>query len=63
MSRSIKGRKPPGWDYWGRRPIGVGANGTAEKRIGIKKERASLKRGLRNEKEADRGHPSGDQDD
>lgn len=44
MSRSKKGSKPVGWDYWGKRPIGGGANGTANKRMGIQTERAVLKR-------------------
>lgn len=50
MSRTKKGQKPPGWDYWGKRPgLGMGAGGKPkskrkEKRIGIKKERAALKR-------------------
>lgn len=43
MSRTRKGKKPSGWDYWGKRPIGMGAHGTKEKRIGIKRERAILK--------------------
>jgi len=51
MSRSKKGTKPPGADYWGTRPIGMGANGTKEKRVGIKKERAKNKAKLLKEKE------------
>ena len=44
MSRTKKGSKSPGWDYWGKRPIGQGANGTKNKRIGIKRERQQLKK-------------------
>lgn len=49
MSRSKKGKKSPGWDYWGKRPIGSGANGTKAKRIGIKRERAKLKAAAKKE--------------
>lgn len=49
MSRTNKKSKPPGWDYWGKRPIGMGAQGTKEKRIGIKIERAKLKEQLQKE--------------
>lgn len=49
MGKTKKGKKPPGWDYWGKRPIGFGANGTKKKRIGIKKERAKLKREVKKE--------------
>lgn len=51
MSRSRHGRKPPGWDYWGRRPLQLGAGGRRgkanEKRNGIQRERAILKRDLK----------------
>jgi hypothetical protein len=47
MSRTKKGKKPPGWDYWGKRPIGMGDHGTKGKRVGIQKERAKLKRDTR----------------
>lgn len=46
MSRTIKGKKPIGWDYWGKRPIGGGSFGTKNKRVGIKIERAKLKQKL-----------------
>lgn len=51
MSRTIKGRKPPGWDYWGKRQgLGLGAGGrrgkAKEKRTGIQRERAALKRAV-----------------
>ena len=49
MSRTKKGKKPPGWVYWGRRPLGMGAGGKnkkKEKRDGIQRERAILKREL-----------------
>lgn len=49
MSRTRKGKKPIGSDYWGKRPIGFGSSGTKEKRLGIKKERAVLKEELRKE--------------
>jgi hypothetical protein len=44
MSRTKKGKKPIGYDYWGKRPIGSGSSGTSNKRDGIQKERAALKR-------------------
>lgn len=43
MTRTKKGKKPVGWDYWGKRPFGFGASGTKDKRIGLKKQRAALK--------------------
>jgi hypothetical protein len=43
MSRTKKGKKSPGWDYWGKRPIGSGDHGTKGKRSGIQKERAKNK--------------------
>ena len=46
MSKTKKGAKPPGWDYWGKRPLGSGATGTKNKRDGIQKERAQEKRKL-----------------
>lgn len=49
MSRTKKGKKPCGWDYWGKRPIGLGANGTENKRVGIQRERAKEKAKLRKE--------------
>jgi hypothetical protein len=49
MSRTKKGSKKPGWDYWGKRPIGLGASGTAAKRTGIQKERAAKKRAVAQE--------------
>ena len=47
MSRTKKGKKPVGWDYWGKRPIGMGIQGTKNKRVGVQKERAILKRQLK----------------
>lgn len=44
MSRTKKGKKSVGWDYWGKRPLGFGASGTKNKRVGIKRERAANKR-------------------
>lgn len=53
MSRSKKGQKPCGWDYWGKRPLGMGDHGTKGKRIGIKKERTKNKEQARKEFEKD----------
>jgi hypothetical protein len=50
MSRTKKGKKPPGWDYWGKRPIGWGDHSTKGKRTGIKRERAKAKQSLIKEK-------------
>lgn len=46
MSRSKKGAKAPGWDYWGKRPLDKNSPvpGTKGKRIGVKRERSALKR-------------------
>lgn len=50
MSRTKRNRrKSPGWDYWGKRPIGMGDHGTKGKRTGIQRERAILKRDLKKE--------------
>lgn len=47
MSRTKKGEKGPGWDYWGKRKaLGMGGKGTKDKRVGIQKERAALKKEL-----------------
>lgn len=46
MSRTKKGKKSPGYDYWGRRPLGFGDHGTRGKRVGIKRERAASKQNL-----------------
>lgn len=54
MSRTKKGKKPVGWDYWGKRPLGFGAGGqnkAKEKQEGIQRERAIKKRELRKEAE------------
>ncbi len=58
MSRSTKGKKPPGWDYWGKRPLQGGAGGKPEtkrvmKRSGIKRERLILKRQAQKEWDKD----------
>jgi hypothetical protein len=50
MSRTKKGKKPPGYDYWGKRPLGFGGHGTKGKRDGIQKERAQGKQKTRKEK-------------
>lgn len=56
MSRSKKGKKPPGYDYWGKRPLGYGDHGTKGKRVGIQRERAQEKQKLRKtKKEEDDG--------
>lgn len=52
MSRSKKGKKAPGWDYWGKRPLGFGAMGKShnkriQKQEQIQRERTILKRELR----------------
>jgi hypothetical protein len=46
MSRTKKGKKPPGHDYWGKRPLSFGDHGTKGKRVGIKIERAKAKQEL-----------------
>ncbi len=53
MSRSKKGKKGPGWDYWGKRPLGYGAqsrkakNKRKEKQEQKQRERAITKQVLR----------------
>jgi len=56
LSRTKRGKKPCGWDYWGKRPLGYGAGGKPkskrkDKQEGIQRERSILKRELKNEKE------------
>lgn len=43
MSRTKKGKKGAGYEYWGKRPLGFGDHGTKGKRVGIQKERAASK--------------------
>jgi hypothetical protein len=57
MSRTKKGSKSPGWDYWGKRPLGYGAGGRPsgkrkEKQNGIQRERSISKRELNRVKAA-----------
>jgi len=52
MSRTKKGKKPCGWDYWGKRPLQLGAGGKPDgkrksKQIGIQRERSISKRELK----------------
>jgi hypothetical protein len=50
MSRTKKGTKHKWADlYWGKRPLGYGAQGTKSKRVGIQRERAILKREVKKE--------------
>lgn len=52
MSRTKRGKKPCGWDYWGKRPLGYGAGGkdkAKEKQIGIQRERSINKRNTQKE--------------
>jgi hypothetical protein len=56
MSRTKKGKKPPGWDYWGKRPLELGAFGRPKnkrkaKQEQIQRERSILKRELKREKD------------
>jgi hypothetical protein len=50
MSRTKKGKKGSGHDYWGKRPLGFGDHGTKGKRLGLKKERSQAKQKLLKEK-------------
>ena len=50
MARTKKGKRSPGSEYWGKRPLYGCDSGTKGKRIGIKKERAKLSEKLLNEK-------------
>ncbi len=45
MSKTKKGSKGPGHEYWGKRPLNQGCTdqGRANKRIGLQIERAILK--------------------
>lgn len=49
--RSNKGSKGPGHEYWGKRPFNNNGCdlGTINKRIGIQRERATLKKEEKNE--------------
>jgi predicted nucleic acid-binding Zn ribbon protein len=50
LSRTKKGKKPPGWDYWGKRPLRPNSqSGTKNKQVGIQRERAVLKKQLKEE--------------
>ncbi|MCX9024635.1 MAG: hypothetical protein OIN85_00900 [Candidatus Methanoperedens sp.] len=49
MSRTKKGKKGAGWEYWGKRPLRGGGRGTKGKRDGIQVERAKLKRQTKRE--------------
>jgi hypothetical protein len=56
MSRTKKGKKPPGWDYWGKRPLELGAFGKRKnkrkaKQEQIQRERSILKRELKRDKD------------
>jgi hypothetical protein len=48
MSRTKKGSKSPGQEYWGKRPLNLGCTDQdrKNKRIGVQMERAILKREL-----------------
>jgi hypothetical protein len=46
MSRSKKGSKGPGFDYWGKRPFSVNGHGSSIKKLTHKKERAISKQKL-----------------
>jgi hypothetical protein len=48
MSRTVKGAKGPGYEYWSRRPGNLGGSqpGSATKRVTTKLERAASKREL-----------------
>ena len=51
MSRTIKGKKPIGYDYWGKRAMsGSCGFGPVVKRMTHKKERAQAKQELDKEK-------------
>ena len=45
MSRTNKGGKPIGWEYWGKRKVGW----TVDRKTSHKMERMQLKEKLRNE--------------
>lgn len=54
MSRTKKGSKGLGWDYWGKRPLGYGASGKSKnkrkmKQEGIQRERRILERLVKKE--------------
>ena len=44
MSRTVKNRKGPGYEYWGRRPMPMGSPGKWTKRMTHKLERRERKR-------------------
>lgn len=51
MARTKKGKKSPGHEYWGKRPVGwsYGHSRNGGKQIGSQRERAILKRELSKE--------------
>ena len=50
MARTNKGKKSPGSEYWGKRPLYGSDSGTKGKRLGLKRERAQTKQKLLKEK-------------
>ena len=52
MSRTIKGSKGPGYEYWGRRPFCGWKPGKVAKRLTHQLERQIAKREVRRECEA-----------
>ncbi len=59
MSRTNNGKKPPGWEYWGKRlalRFSV-SKGTKGKRDEIQRERAILKREIAKEPTEPEYHP------
>lgn len=44
MSRSKKGKKAPGYEYWSKRPNSISPPGKTSKNITHRKERAATKR-------------------
>lgn len=46
MSRTKKGKKSPGYEYWSRRPNSMSSPGRVSKTVTKKKERAVAKQAL-----------------
>ena len=51
MSRTRKGSKPPGYEFWSKRPAGQGGRGAYAKKITHKVERLDGKTDTRQEAE------------
>lgn len=55
MSRTVRGERPPGYDYWSRRPGSSNGHGRVVKKVTASKEKTASKRLVRLEIENIKG--------